>query len=71
MINKIYFQQCERYQSTNKSLKLVKYFKHRVNSNRFLFLQETHATVKGEIKWRNYFKGEFFSRTVNLYLAVF
>ena len=48
MINKIYFQQCERYQSTNKSLKLVKYFKHRVNSNRFLFLQETYS--KCEIK---------------------
>ena len=36
-------------QSTNKRLKLIKYFKDKIVSNGFLFLQETHSTVTDEI----------------------
>ena len=38
------------FQSTNKRLKLIKYFKDGIVSNGFLFLQETHSTVNDEIK---------------------
>ena len=47
-------------QSTNKRLKLIKYFKDKIVSNGFLFLQETHATVNDEIEWKDDFKGEMF-----------
>ena len=50
------------FQSINKRLKLIKYFKDKIVSNGFFFLQETHSTVKltDEIKWKDYFKGEVF-----------
>ena len=48
------------FQSTNKRLKLIKYFKDGIVSNGFLFLQETHSTVNDEIKWKDDFKGEVF-----------
>ena len=48
------------FQSTNKRLKLIKYFKDKIVSNGFLFLQETHSTVNDEIKWKDDFKGEVF-----------
>ena len=47
-------------QCTNKRLKLIKYFKDKIVSNGFLFLQETHSTVNDEIKWKDDFKGEVF-----------
>ena len=33
-----------------KDKKLIKYFKDKIVSNGFLFLQETHSTVNDEIK---------------------
>ena len=47
-------------QSTNKILKLNKYFKDKIVSNGFLFPQETHSTVNDEIKGKDDFKGEGF-----------
>ena len=47
-------------QCTNKRLKLIKYFKDKIVSNSFLFLQETHSTINDQIKWNDDFKGEVF-----------
>ena len=62
MPNKINFisNNVKGLQSTNKILKLIKYFKDKVVSNGFLFLQETYSTVIDEIKWKDDFKGEVF-----------
>ena len=62
MANKINFisNNVKGFQSTNKRLKLIKYFKDKIVSNGFLFLQETHSTVNDEIKWKDDFKGEVF-----------
>ena len=62
MINKINFisNNVKGLQSTNKRLKLIKYFKYKIVSNGFLFLQETHSTVNDEIKCKDDFKGEVF-----------
>ena len=62
MANKINFisNNVKGFQSTNKRLKLIKYFKDKIVSNGFLFLQETHSTVNDKIKWRDDFKGEVF-----------
>ena len=58
MSNKINFisSNVKDFQSTNKRLKLIKYFKNEIVSNGFLFLQETHSTVNVEIKWKGDFK---------------
>ena len=48
------------YQSTNKRLKLIKYFNDKITSNGFLFPQETHSTVNDEIKGKDDFKDEVF-----------
>ena len=47
MANKINFisNNVKGFQSTNKRLKLIKYFKDKIVSNGFLFVQETHSTV--------------------------
>ena len=60
MANKINFisNNVKGFQSTNKRLKLIKYFKDKIVSNGFLFLQETHSTVNDEIKWKDDLKGE-------------
>ena len=60
MLNKINFtsNNVKGFQSTNKRLKLFKYFKDKIVTNDFLFLQETHSTVNDAIKWKNDFKGE-------------
>ena len=50
----------KRVQSTNKRLKLLKYFKHNIVSKGFLSLQKTHSTVNDEINWKYDFKGEVF-----------
>ena len=62
MANKINFisNNVKGFQSTNKRLKLIKYFKDKIVSNGFLFVQETHSTVNDEIKWKDDFKGEVF-----------
>ena len=48
------------FQPTNKRLKLIKYFKDKIVSNGFLFLQETHWAVNDEVKWKDDCKGEVF-----------
>ena len=60
MANKIDFisNNVKEFQVTNKRLKLIKYFKDKIFSNGFLFLQETHSTLNDEIKWKHDFKGE-------------
>ena len=60
MTNKINFisNNVKGLQSTNKRLKLIKYFKDKIVSNGFLFLQKTHSTFNDEIKWKDNFKGE-------------
>ena len=62
MANKINFisSNVKRLQSTNKRLKLIKYFKDKIVSNGFLFLRETNSTVNDEVKWKDDFKGEVF-----------
>ena len=62
MVNKINFvsNNVKGFQSTSKRLKLIKYFKDKIASNGFLFLQETHSTIVDEIKWKDDFKGEVF-----------
>ena len=59
MANRINFisNNVKGFQSTSKRLKLIKYFKDKIASNGFLFLQET---VNDEIKWKDHFKGEVF-----------
>ena len=60
MVNKINFlsNNVKGLQSTNKRLKFIKYFKDKIVSNGFLFRQETHTTVNGEIRLKDDFKGE-------------
>ena len=62
MANKINFisNNMKGFQSTSKRLKLIKYFKDKIVSNDIFFLQETHSTVIGQIKWKVDFKGEVF-----------
>ena len=47
-------------QSSNKRLKLIKYFKDKIVSNGFLFFQETHSTLNDDIKWKDDFRGKVF-----------
>ena len=63
MANKVNFlsNNVKGFQSTNKRLKLIKYFKDKIVSNGFFFLQETHSTVNDEIKEKDDFKGEVFN----------
>ena len=67
LANKINFitNNVKGFQSTDKRLKLVKYFRDKIVSNSFLFLQETHSTVNDEIKWKDNFKDEVFSSRGN------
>ena len=62
MANKINFisNDVKGFRTTSKRLKLTKYFKDKIVSDGFLFLQETHLTVNHEIKWKDEFKGEVF-----------
>ena len=58
MANKINFisNNVKGLQSTNKRLKLIKYFKDKIVSNGFLFLQDTNSTINYETKWKDDFK---------------
>ena len=60
--NKINFvsNNMEGFWSTNKRLKLIKYFKDKIVCSDFLFLRETHSTVNDAIKGKDDFKGEGF-----------
>ena len=51
MANKIDFisNNMKGFKSTNKRLKLIKYFEDKIVSNGFLILEETHSTVNDEI----------------------
>ena len=42
-------------QSSKIRIKLIEYFKSKLNHNGFLFLQEAHSTIKNEITWVNDF----------------
>ena len=39
----------KRFKSTNKRLKLIKYFEDKIVSNGFLILKEIHSNVNDEI----------------------
>ena len=73
MANKINFisNNEKGLQSTNKRLKLIEYFKGKIVSNGFLFLQETHSNVNDEISGKMILKVKSFTRMVNLTHAVF
>ena len=58
-------------QSHKKRLNLIEYFKSNLNSEGFLFMQETHSTLKDEVNWIQEFKGQSFSHTVNPFLVSF
>ena len=58
-------------QSHKKRLNLIEYFKSNLNSEGFLFMQETHSTLKDEVNWIQEFKGHSFSHTVNPILVSF
>ena len=47
-------------QSSKKRIKLIEYFKSKLNHNGFLFLQETHSAIKNENTWVNDFNGLVF-----------
>ena len=42
-------------QSSKKRTKLIEYFRSKLNHNGFLFLQETHSSIKNENTWDNDF----------------
>ena len=42
-------------QAISKRIKIFEYLKDYVTSNRFIFLQETHSSVKGEKVWSDEF----------------
>ena len=62
MANKIDFisNNMKGFKSTNKRLKLIKYFEDKIVSNGFLILKETHSTVNDKITQKDDFKGEVF-----------
>ena len=47
-------------QAISKRIKIFKYLKNYVTSNGFIFLQETHSSVKDEKTWNDEFKGQLF-----------
>ena len=49
-----------------KRLKLIKYFKDKIVSTGFLFLQEMHPTLNDEISGNMILKVKSFTGTVNL-----
>ena len=61
-LNEIHFisNNVKGFQSTNKILKLIKYFKDKIISNDILFFKETHSADNDGIKQKNYFEGEVY-----------
>ena len=47
-------------QTSQKRIKLFKYLKSYVATNRFVFLQETHSSIRDENKWEDKFRGKLF-----------
>ena len=47
-------------QAISKRIKIFQYQKNYVISNGFIFLQETHSSVKDEKIWNDEFKGQLF-----------
>ena len=47
-------------QSSKNKIKLIEYFKCKLNHNGFLFLQETNSTINNENTWVNDFNGPVF-----------
>ena len=58
-------------QSSRKRTKLIEYFRSKLNHNGFLFLQETHPTIKNENTWVSDFNGPVFFFMGHLSHAVF
>ena len=56
-------------QATSKRLKIFEYLKNYVMCNGFIFLQETHSSIKDEKTWKDEFKGDLFFLTEKLILA--
>ena len=46
--------------ASEKCLKLFEYLRNNINNNGFVFLQETHSSLKDEQKWKDGFKGPLF-----------
>ena len=47
-------------QAISKRIKIFEYLKNYVTSNGFIFLQETHSSVKDEKIWNDEFGGQLF-----------
>ena len=47
-------------QSSKKRIELIEYFRSKLNHKRFIFLQETHSTIKNENTWVHNFNGPVF-----------
>ena len=47
-------------QAISKRIKIFEYLKNYVTSNGFIFLQETHSSVKDEKLWNDEFEGQLF-----------
>ena len=50
----------KRIQVVSKWIKIFEYLKNYVISNGFIFLQETHSSVKDEKVWSDEFEGQLF-----------
>ena len=73
MANRINFisNNVKGFQSTSKRLKLIKYFKDKIASNGFLFLQKLIQLLLMKLNGKMILKVKSFTRTVNLTHAVF
>ena len=47
-------------QTSQKRMKLFKYLRSYVTSNRFVFFQETHLSISDEKKWEEEFNDKLF-----------
>ena len=50
----------KRLKAISKPIKIFEYLKNYVTSNGFIFLQETHSSVKDEKLWNDEFEGQLF-----------
>ena len=50
----------KRLKAISKPIKIFEYLKNYVTSNGFIFLQETHSSVKDEKIWNDEFGGQLF-----------
>ena len=47
-------------QTSQKRMKLFEYLKNYVATNGFVFIQETHSSIRDEKKWEDEFRGKLF-----------